>query len=720
MAKYTKQYTANRKIKTGKKILDGLTQMGPDGNPIIKQDTNNPYNQAPQLTKNSLDEINTSQKSAATNQAVDQTVATTASALSQQSGNIGQVGKGMGWLGYATAAEGMGKSFIPRDQYGNPKSDVGSAANELITPDHEQMIGDLQQGHYGTALADSTGLGKFGRAASELTGNSQKQDGFWGFINDKLHTRQDPKTAPVVTPYVDTKDHSQDAAWQKLNNQTQMALGGPMQNGLTRYDGGFKHADGDNENTEGGIPIGGDSVVEKGETRGLPDTDSKDYIFSDTLKVPGKKYTFAMASKRIENKYSKRDNDSMSKEAMQKEISEHMGKQEELRDKLMNNAYKKAFGGPIGSLTTGTDPINSYPMYQQYNGKYYKGNGDMTANAFSTASRQYSSGMIPNANEISADEYNKNLGTGNMMPTYNSPKGNVPISSQSDYRMTGGTNGVPAYYFKGNTPVNESEYIKQTQAKPFRYGGKMKFVDGSYLPPMDVPEDPTLKPFQSYPSPQNTNNNFDPSTLYNAGNFLGGAYDIYRGAKGGDSVNYDRVNPETINPELVNYQPSRDLNRRDIKEGFRNTQSDLRNVDNPAQYLNLITQTAAQRDKTISDSNAKSYENELNMNSQIKSGADQFNAQAKNQGKYFNAQTQQAEANARQQEKDIASNTLQAGLSSFGEAMAGTGRDRQYNISQAESKKFIGSSDFSPVSDKSGKITGYKHKTSGKIYNIVG
>ena len=62
-----------------------------------------------------------------------------------------------------------------------------------------------------------------------------------------------------------------------------MANGGE----LTRYDGGFKHEDPNFQNTEGGIPIGSNDVVEQGETR------MNDYIYSDRLKVPGKSHTFA-------------------------------------------------------------------------------------------------------------------------------------------------------------------------------------------------------------------------------------------------------------------------------------------------------------------------------------------------------------------------------------------------------------------------------------------
>ena len=64
---------------------------------------------------------------------------------------------------------------------------------------------------------------------------------------------------------------------------------------LTEYTG-YKHS-------EGGIPVGQGKEVEDGETR------FGDFIFSNQLKVPGTKMTFADKSKRIANKYKGREND---------------------------------------------------------------------------------------------------------------------------------------------------------------------------------------------------------------------------------------------------------------------------------------------------------------------------------------------------------------------------------------------------------------------------
>jgi hypothetical protein len=77
----------------------------------------------------------------------------------------------------------------------------------------------------------------------------------------------------------------------------------------------------------GGIAIGQNNEVEGGETS------LKDYIFSDTTKVPGTKITFAQMSKRIEKKYGLRQNDAIANKAKERELQALKEIQEEVRFK---------------------------------------------------------------------------------------------------------------------------------------------------------------------------------------------------------------------------------------------------------------------------------------------------------------------------------------------------------------------------------------------------
>ena len=116
---------------------------------------------------------------------------------------------------------------------------------------------------------------------------------------------------------------------------SQMAQGGE----LTQYNGGGTHE----ENPRGGIDVGPNAQVEDKETRW------EDYIFSDRIKIPGKKYTFAEASKKIANKY-KRENDSFEKKAKEKEMKGLMAMHESEKEKMQATQqaeFQKAFGGEL-------------------------------------------------------------------------------------------------------------------------------------------------------------------------------------------------------------------------------------------------------------------------------------------------------------------------------------------------------------------------------------
>lgn len=469
----------------------------------------------------------------------------------------------------------------------------------------------------------------------------------------------------------------------------QYAMGGKMGK-LTEFSG--------NTHENGGIDLGGKAEVEDKETRGPENTEMSDYIYSDRLKVPGRKLTFAKASKMIESKYSKRDNDKMSSEQKERELMALMNNQESVRQKMMSSAYKRAFGGSLSedfaTKATTVDSANksAYPVYQTIDGVPIKGYVNTDPASFSKLDRTGANMInLAGAQPVPQSELAANMNTGNYFGNYSGNARLNPVGT-NDFRTTKDATGR-VYYWKGTTPITEAEY------KPtFANGGKIKSYDEEVA---DINAQYAGTKYD--PTMRRGVNNLDYNSLYGIGNFLGAGYDIYRGLKGGDPVNYER-----INPELVNYQQSRDLAARNLQTGYNSTVGNIRSVvGNPAQYLNLVTQVAANRDNQLAETITKSQEAESNTNAQIR-----------NQAKAANAQTQRLEADARQMEKDQSGNLLASGISGLGTAIAGTGRDKQLKISQEESKKFIGSVDFSPIFDKKGKITGYKHRLNGTTYKI--
>lgn len=100
---------------------------------------------------------------------------------------------------------------------------------------------------------------------------------------------------------------------------------------LTQYNG-LPH-------TQGGIPLGQNAEVEDKETSfSIGDSD---YIFSDQILVPGKKYSFASRSKKIASKYKDRPNDKYAKDSQQMEFSKLARSQENVKQTAVLN-------GPTG------------------------------------------------------------------------------------------------------------------------------------------------------------------------------------------------------------------------------------------------------------------------------------------------------------------------------------------------------------------------------------
>ena len=148
-----------------------------------------------------------------------------------------------------------------------------------------------------------------------------------------------------------------------------MGAMGPMDVGNIYYaNGGMLNEYNGYSHEEGGIPIGPNAEVEGGETSikmGMGGPKDSTYIFSHQLIVPGKKYTYADGSKKIDSKYGRRTNDKLSDESKRRELNKLMESQEQERAGLVNSAYETiaAYGGPIRKYAVGgVDPVsrNSY------------------------------------------------------------------------------------------------------------------------------------------------------------------------------------------------------------------------------------------------------------------------------------------------------------------------------------------------------------------------
>jgi hypothetical protein len=110
---------------------------------------------------------------------------------------------------------------------------------------------------------------------------------------------------------------------------------------------------------EGGITLGGDqpfAEVEGQETSAkLPDESGEEgqYIYSDRLKPKGSKRTFAQLSKSIENKYKRRPGDKLSEASKMRDLEALKAQQEQVREAMIADTYKKAYGGDLPKYNFG-------------------------------------------------------------------------------------------------------------------------------------------------------------------------------------------------------------------------------------------------------------------------------------------------------------------------------------------------------------------------------
>lgn len=125
------------------------------------------------------------------------------------------------------------------------------------------------------------------------------------------------------------------------------AQGGNM--GLSEANGGFVHEDPNPMNTNQGVPINDQATVEVGETIFNPEN----YVFSDRIKVPGKKYTYADVSKKIKNKFKLRPNDKLSKEAITQDLTKLMNEQEAVKQAKAQKLMSKAMELNPGIMSNG-------------------------------------------------------------------------------------------------------------------------------------------------------------------------------------------------------------------------------------------------------------------------------------------------------------------------------------------------------------------------------
>jgi hypothetical protein len=157
------------------------------------------------------------------------------------------------------------------------------------------------------------------------------------------------------------------ATLRQYGGDLKAKIGGPMESSM-----GLNELMGPTHE-EGGMMISPQVEVEGGETILEPES----YVYSDSIKVPGKNKTFAQESKSIKNKYKMRENDKLSQEAMTAELEALMNQQEEVREAMMikdqerfENRMVAKYGGLMPSMDYSINR-NMQPVKMEKGGGIY-------------------------------------------------------------------------------------------------------------------------------------------------------------------------------------------------------------------------------------------------------------------------------------------------------------------------------------------------------------
>lgn len=399
-----------------------------------------------------------------------------------------------------------------------------------------------------------------------------------------------------------------------------------------------------NTHENGGIPIG-QSEVEGGETN------NNGYIYSDTLKL-GKK-TFADMSKKINNKYSRRPDDKISMESKERELG-NLAKIQESTGLTNNSRGMFQYGGNwMKNINNLTNQANDFSNYRPNN---YAPNA--TSGPLETPSQQ-------NSGFYTTDDIDSNKkAVGNIA--------NTVITQPTDKAVI------------QEALENERSRVGLQTTSPT--------LSKSSTPSTPLKPSDTNKPLQTKVNP-----------LGYLASAIGPAYDVARGLKGGDPVNFDRMNTKY---QYADPRGAMAAANKGITSAYNSVKNAARNTTTSAgEYLanmgNLTSKEGMERAATMAG---------------IKNQYDAANTQGLNQTNLtkdqYNAQIQMRESEARQQEEDAARSAVSQGLHNFGQNSLRYSQDRAMNKSQNMMTPFMADR-FDLVEDAEGNIS-FKRKAIKK------
>lgn len=139
------------------------------------------------------------------------------------------------YYGLAKGASGILGSMTAKDKYGEAKSGVNAAINEITAMPTERIASEAAKGNALGVLREASGWGKIGRAGMQIIGKGDETKGFFGGVNKALGTTDRKKAGEKYMAEQLAEAKSKDTAYkqeQAVANRDANVLEGAQVQGL--------------------------------------------------------------------------------------------------------------------------------------------------------------------------------------------------------------------------------------------------------------------------------------------------------------------------------------------------------------------------------------------------------------------------------------------------------------------------------------------------------
>lgn len=404
-----------------------------------------------------------------------------------------------------------------------------------------------------------------------------------------------------------------------------------------------------NTHAQGGINIGNGDEAEGKETI-FNSGDSGQFIFSEKLKLPNSKKSFADESKKIEKEY-KNNKDSLREKAMKQRIGNLANLQESIKpkEKILGNKFDD--GG-------NRNRVNPFEY----------------ANSFADGRRGEK--LLPSLTPITRE--NSNFAELNSIPLTSKSK-SLNFPSTSIFNL------ADALAF--NPKLSKSE--------PFQFNNNNGLIKGNKIGENIGKQTVDFSKLKAT-SPEGLQNE-EKSTGFK--NMSALPQIIGYGAQAlanipGLFTKPERVKYDRVTPDLINLGVERDALSQDRNLSRAISRKLATGSNNVGQALNFLGANESDLSRQFGQNISKSFQTEANLNSEIK-----------NKTRMFNAEISRAEQDANAAEKDAAKSARLQSLSNIGSIAALGAKDFMDMTYKYDQLSALDTGDFVMVRDKNtGKL----------------